>query len=52
MRRASRQMIATSLNSCSDGGLRRPRDWWTMLIESSTVTNCSPVACRTDFHHA
>ncbi len=37
-------MIATSLSRCGEAGASRPREACTSLIESSTVTNCSPVA--------
>ncbi len=37
-------MIAISLNRCGEAGVSRPREECTSLIESSTVTNCSPVA--------
>ena len=36
-------MIATSLRSCFDAGASRPDDACTTLIESSTVTCCSPL---------
>ena len=40
---ARRQMMAVSLSRCCDAGASRPREACTAPIESSTVTNCSPV---------
>jgi hypothetical protein len=37
--------MRTSLRSCGEAGGNVPRDAWTTLIESSTVTNCWPAGC-------